>query len=357
MGGTAAGGAMAHAGSAADDAALHFMPREAIYSYPRTASSGPSQNFRLTNAGSRAASVELSLSGANPGAFKIASPVSSSSMSVPAGASVDVKLQFVPNGAGVAPAPAADNGGVTVSAMLSASSEGVAARADLYGLVMTTAGEGSGSEPTLGQILTTLGYDIDVGSGLKNHLANSTSAALQGSEVALPRFVRAGDGLVRLYAVARFSPTGGMPFGYYTASSPNCSNAASYAANCHVVGTMVKNGDANTSNGSRMVNPPLDDSGSSASFDPGSQSFGIWSYTDQASQKVSTGGSATNGDYAYSEDQLNSPSSMHRVRVWPLRDRSGTPVPNSYLLGVEEASNGDYQDYVFVLTNVKAPGS
>jgi hypothetical protein len=28
-------------------------------------------------------------------------------------------------------------------------------------------------------------------------------------------------------------------------------------------------------------------------------------------------------------------------------------VPGSFLIGGEEAKNGDYQDYVFVLTNVK----
>jgi len=33
---------------------------------------------------------------------------------------------------------------------------------------------------------------------------------------------------------------------------------------------------------------------------------------------------------------------------------SGTAVPHSYLVAVEEAGNGDYQDYVFVFRNVTA---
>mgnify|MGYP001798242744 CR=1 FL=1 len=47
------------------------------------------------------------------------------------------------------------------------------------------------------------------------------------------------------------------------------------------------------------------------------------------------------------------PASTHRTKVYPLKDASGAPVANSYLVCVEEAGNGDYQDYVFILGNVK----
>jgi hypothetical protein len=356
-GGTSAGsgGSATGGGSGGANAALSFTPAEGVYSYPRTTANGPSQTFRLKNGGASAATVNLSLAGITPGAFRITSPASLSNVVLAAGTSVDLAVQFVPNGTGVAAAPAADNGGVALNARLSAAGTGPAVQANLFGLVMTIAGEGSGAEPTLGQILTTLGYAVDVGAGLRDHLANSTSSALQGSEVAMPRFVRAATGPVTMRLVARFSPSGPMPFGYYTVAAPNCADATSYAANCHVVGSMATNTDANTSNGSRMLNPPLDSAGAAGSFDPGNEAFGIWSYTDQASQKVSTGGTATNGDYAYSENALNVPSSMHRVRVWPLRVRAGAALSSSYLVGIEEASNGDYQDYVFVVTNVKAP--
>jgi hypothetical protein len=358
-GGTSAGSGGSATGGVAggETGALTLSPNEGIYSYPRTTANGPTQKFQLKNGATSAATVNLALSGGTPGAFRITSPASPSNVMVPGGGSVEVSVQFVPNGTGVASAPAADSGGVALNALLSATGAGSAAavQTKLFGLVMTIAGEGSGAEPTLGQILTTLGYSVDVGSGLRDHLANTTSTTLQGSEVALPRFVRAQAGSVTLRAVARFSPSGPMPYGYYTVAAPNCANQASNAANCHVVGSMLTNTDANTSNGSRMLNPPVDSAGQAGTFDPGSEAFGIWSYTDQASQKVSTGGTATNGDYAYTDNALNMPSSMHRVRVWPLRDRAGAALSNSYLIGVEEASNGDYQDYVFVITNVKAP--
>jgi hypothetical protein len=44
---------------------------------------------------------------------------------------------------------------------------------------------------------------------------------------------------------------------------------------------------------------------------------------------------------------------QHRVRAFSLRDSQGALVPGSFLIGGEEAKNGDYQDYVFVLGNVK----
>ena len=107
--------------------------------------------------------------------------------------------------------------------------------------------------------------------------------------------------------------------------------------------------DAQTSDKARMVLPPLT---GSTDFDPGTVTFGVWVYTDQLSQKYDTGGTASNGDYDYSEDAPNSPANVHRTKVYPLKDATGGTVAGSFLLAVEEAGNGDYQDYVFVLSNV-----
>jgi hypothetical protein len=49
---------------------------------------------------------------------------------------------------------------------------------------------------------------------------------------------------------------------------------------------------------------------------------------------------------------LHANKAAHAVRIYALNDRNGTPVPNTYLIGFEEASNGDYQDYVFVVSNI-----
>jgi hypothetical protein len=126
------------------------------------------------------------------------------------------------------------------------------------------AGSGAGGEATLGQALQTIGYAVNVGNGLRDHLQNSLDPMPpQGDEVYLARFVRAGAGPVVLTPIIRFSPSGAMPYGYYTVSAPSCPNTT----NCLPVGTMVTNTDANTSNGSRMLNPPVD-SPAAGVFDP-----------------------------------------------------------------------------------------
>jgi hypothetical protein len=145
------------------------------------------------------------------------------------------------------------------------------------------------------------------------------------------------------------------------AIAASSTQAATQPAALKVVATMLSSPlgvDWNTSNYSEQVLPPLKTGSVATTFDPGTAAFGIWSFTNQRT----TGGLTSagvpapnvgNGDYVYSEDSLNIDSAhSHRLRVYPLRNRAGSLVPNSYLLGWEEASNGDYQDFVFVLKNV-----
>ena len=119
----------------------------------------------------------------------------------------------------------------------------------------------------------------------------------------------------------------------------------------NVVGTMSMVTDAQTNNKARMVFPPLA-ANSGTTFDPGSAAFGLWVYTDQVTQKYESGGKAVNGDYDFSDDALNSPANVHRFKTYPLKDATGATVAQTYLVAVEEAGNGDYQDYVYVIGNV-----
>ena len=85
---------------------------------------------------------------------------------------------------------------------------------------------------------------------------------------------------------------------------------------------------------------PGTDPGSELNFaDPG-EPFGIFT----VSQTHST----------YSEDSKNAGNQVdHAVRSYPLKARDGSAIANAYLVCFEEAANGDYQDYVFTLSNVK----
>jgi len=58
---------------------------------------------------------------------------------------------------------------------------------------------------------------------------------------------------------------------------------------------------------------------------------------------------------AYSKDALNArlepKHAAHAVRVYPARERVGQLLSHAYLICFEEATNGDYLDYVFLLSN------
>jgi hypothetical protein len=172
------------------------------------------------------------------------------------------------------------------------------------------------NEPPLKLVVETLGFAIDVGGAT---LSLGTSAALIGDEVAAFRFKASGAMPVELIPVARYSPQELLPYGYYTASGEV------------VIGTILA--DQN------QTLYPATQAGSKSTFDPPAGEFGI--FTTSATHKT------------YSEDTKNTGNqTIHAVRTYPLKNRTGMPIANSYLLCMEEAANGDYQDYVFQLSNV-----
>jgi hypothetical protein len=263
------------------------------------------------------------------------------------------------------------------------------AQANVYGLLLVQ----SDLEATLGQINYTLGYPINTGVSQFNWNPNApqvattlpfnnagrptdctaslwdtctgayapTAYALGANgletgtdEVAAPLFVKAaGATAVSMTVVARFSPYGSLPFGWYASTAPTTLNP---------VGTMDYTADLQTNSKARMVFPPTckgstmqacptTEFDATYTFDPAAASFGLYVYSDQNTQKFGEGGTKTNGDYDYGQDSLNSPAGVHRMQVFPLKTAAGV-VANSYEVAVEEAANGDYQDYVFVLSGV-----
>lgn len=217
------------------------------------------------------------------------------------GASLDVQVKFRPT------AIALFEGRVLVE-----TSPGETSTVPLFGL--GTRGLEGDNEPFLKIVLQTLGYDIDVGgSGLL-----STTTPLVGSEVAAPLFKAAGAGMVELVPVARYSPEEPIPYGYYTDAEVE-------------VGTIA--------NDQYQALNPRTDTGSMRAFTPPAGNFGI--FTSSKTHKT------------YTEDAKNAANEVkHAVRTYPLKDRAGAAIANAYLVCFEEAANGDYQDYVFTLSNV-----
>ncbi len=305
-GGSSGGSAGGSAGSGGTNAGAGFRtsPNELVFGAVQQTQS-PAQSVKVT-AGSAAlklASVKLDAAAAGTSSFELVSPPADGT-SVAAGQSLDIQVRFKPSGIAL----------FQSKLVIEAVGADMPVNVGLYGL--GTKGLEGENEPYLKIVLDTLGYQVDVGGSA----LLSTTTPLVGSEVAAQQFQAAGAGAIEIVPVARYSPQEPIPYGYYTAQAET------------VVGTI--------SNDQYQALNPKTDAGSMLTFaDPGS-AFGI--FTTSKTHKT------------YSEDSKNAGNQVkHAVRSYPLKDRAGTAIANAYLVCFEEAANGDYQDYVFTLKNVK----
>ncbi len=179
------------------------------------------------------------------------------------------------------------------------------------------------NEPPLQDVVRTLGVNINVGWETLN---NTTDPTLQGEEINESLFEAAGPEPVQLIAVARYSPAESLPFGWYA----HTGSSITY----NELGVLVDGLPQ-----AQTLYPELEPGGTE-SFTP-SGAFGLYVYSNTFTR------------YNYTEDALNTGGVAHRTRVYPVRNRQGILVPNSYLVGFEDATNGDYQDYLYLLKNVK----
>jgi PKD repeat protein len=202
-----------------------------------------------------------------------------------------------------------------------------------------TLGNGGANEPSLQWILDTYEIKVNVGDPDPTNNALPTTPLL-GEEVALQRFERADNANpVIVEPLAVFGPTGNNPivrFGWYTSG-----NAAAKNEIFNVTNTPTSNG--------QRINPVLDGATAPLTFDPGTGSFGFYSIWPAFGNRE-----------VFSEDALNTFGGAipHHVRVYPLKDASGTTVPNAYVVATEETTSGfDYQDVVVIVRNVRPFGT
>jgi len=187
---------------------------------------------------------------------------------------------------------------------------------DLTGLV--TKGVQPEDEPSLAQVLDALGYDVDVGS-----TAMALPSGSAGDQIESAIFQRAKPGNVGYYLMARYSGEESGLFGYYVVEQGK--------ATLRGIGAVGQEQR-------QTLNPELE-SESRTSFDPGETPFGLY-------LKV--------GKRVYhSDEKLNGGSSKSVARVYPLRSRGRAPVPDAYVAAFDDDGDGDFQDYVFMLWNVK----
>lgn len=182
------------------------------------------------------------------------------------------------------------------------------------------------NEPPLARIVNALGMQLDVGG---EDLRLDTAADTIGASLAATRF-RGIKGLpVRVSTVARFSPPGEVPFGIVMKS-----------------GKSIEWGKLDRSDKSRPDNhqclfPSMND--------------GLLSIEKKAPNDAFAFFMKGHIFVSYTDPRLNSGAPVkHTARIWPVEKLQGREMENAYLVGFEEAKNGDYQDAVFLLENVIA---
>jgi len=325
---------------AASDGELSVEPPQGLWtavryyvgSTPSGRTSGPKappeKTFKLHNGGTAPLAVTLGLTGKDAARFKLTAPAKPQLQLAP-GADAEVTLGITTDNALLGAAPAQNDGATVLEASLELAFGGQKVSLRNYALVLTYVE----LEPTFGQIFRAFPqWTTKLPSWLPDN-ANPNPATLPGveagtDEVAASTFERLdATKPVSMVPLGRFSPSGLVPFGWYEPGK---------VAGRTTAGTLAMQTDPQTNDKARMLEPPL--ASGSISFTPGVAKFSIWM--------------APAGVGLLTSNDADGFDGQHRVRVWTLRDAAGAVVPGSFLIGGEEAKNGDYQDYVFALSNV-----
>lgn len=269
--------------------------------------------LEIHNPGAAPVALELSLTGSHPQLFRVSLPEGTPAVLAPGGkASVHIAFQ-----------PDTDTSPARYSAGLQIGPYDLGAFVVLQGIALA-APEGK-NEPPLQRIVDALGIPLNVGG---SELQLDIKAPAIGDGVAAVSLVRAQAGPVRVTPIARFSPPGEIPLRWHASGDTTRKLIATLA------GSEVK------SDAHQCLLPPWSDGGPAASFDPGSAPFSLVAETGHGTIPL---------------DPTHTPTKLaHPARVFPVHTVFGAPVRDAVLVCFEEATNGDYQDAVFLLENVQA---
>lgn len=180
------------------------------------------------------------------------------------------------------------------------------------------------NEPPLQSIVHALGIPLNVGG---SKLELDTKADKIGDGVMAPYFKKAGEGKVKITAVARFSPPGITPIGIVAKGSTDLIEVAKLADSSAIA-------DAH-----QRLMPPLEGGSSSVEFDPAPEAFALYMKAHQYT--------------SFTDPKLPTEAKIpHTARIFPVTNFQGRELKNAWLVGFEEAANGDYQDAAFLIENV-----
>jgi hypothetical protein len=272
--------------------------------------------------------TSLSFSGPNAAEFQLCAN-QATTLTIPAKGSANVCVQYRPN--------RAFNGIVTnlsSANLLVAHSASATPYTITLGGLSTSNYEGN-DEASIQDMFTALGYGTNAGMTFLPHAKSVSPASTPvGDEVLAPYFLRA-DGSKPVTLI----PTGHYQgFDYYTdwkigynaKGSKNLTNLFNYQ-----VGPQYNGYGEN-----QLMLPKIDG-------------------TMQLPADLTTPFGFGDTDGTYTDDELNE-GKFHNWRTYVAKTPNGTVIPNTYLIGTDIGSpwenpnkNWDYQDFTFVVTNVK----
>lgn len=253
----------------------------------------------------------VSITGKDADAFS----ATAGAMTIPAGGSVEVQVNFRPT-----------RGADRYSAGLRIGTPESGTFVILQGVGLA-AFEGK-NEPPLQAVVHALGIPLDVGG---EKLELDTKAATIGVGLAVPYFKKAGGGKVQVTPLARFSPPGPVVFGHVAKGTADLLQVAR-------LGDSAEIADAH-----QCLLPPWETGEPTVSFEPGAEVFAFYL---KAHHYVS-----------FTDPELPTEAKIpHTARVFPVTKFQGRMMKDTYLIGFEEAENGDYQDAVFLIENVVPEG-
>lgn len=293
---------------------------EFYFNDPAGGGASNTQTITISNLGDGSLALPagaIHLGGTDAGQFTIVS--GGQATTILPGESHDVAVAFAPTSVGVKAAILIIESNDADTPLLDVSLRGLA-----------HSGFQGGGEATLAQIMQLFELPVDVGF---TSLTTPYSTALLGDELLMPQLEKAGDSPVIIEPLATFGPaaTPDYRIGWYEpGATPTLHQLAEIESLNPVAG-----GDGQT------VNPIV--SSGATTFDPGSEPFGLY------------GEFPSMGDQrAYTEDALNVfDLGRRKFRFWPLRNEAGAVVPNAFVVGVEEATNNDLNDVVFIIRNAR----
>ena len=185
------------------------------------------------------------------------------------------------------------------------------------------------NEPPLQEVLDSLGTGIDAGG---KTLSLSTKEKTIGDSVLATKFKPVQGSEVRMKPLARYSPPGATPFGLIIEEGEEL--------RLEILGefaeTTKERPDAH-----QTLLPPLGDGQSIVTVVEPPEEFGLFLKAHKYTSLTFPG-------------QSEGAKIEHTARIYPVKSFQGRTVKDAYVVGFEEASNGDYQDAVFLIEGVEA---